>query len=140
MEQLRIGDLARATLTKVETIRWYERQGLLAPRTRTAGGYRVYDAAALARLGFIRRARGLGFPLARIRALLTLADAREADCAQVDGLAGEHLAAVDRKLAELLRLRDELHALLASCRGGRVAQCRVIEALAEVRRSPSAGA
>jgi Cu(I)-responsive transcriptional regulator len=126
----RIGDLARATDTKVETIRWYEKEGLLPRPSRTAGNYRAYGQGELARLSFIRRARDLGFPLDQVRALLDLAENREGDCASVDVLAARHLAEIDRKLADLTALRRELSTLLSSCRGGKVANCRIIDALA----------
>jgi Cu(I)-responsive transcriptional regulator len=129
----RIGDLARATDTKVETIRWYEKEGLLPRPSRTAGNYRAYGQDELARLNFIRRARDLGFPLDQVRALLDLAENREGDCASIDVLAAQHLAEIDRKLADLTALRRELSTLLSSCRGGKVANCRIIDALAPAR-------
>jgi Cu(I)-responsive transcriptional regulator len=130
---LRIGDLARATATRVETIRWYEKQGLLSPPARTSGNYRAYGETALARLSFIRRARDLGFPLDRVRALLDLAGDRDRDCASVDVMAKEHLHEIDRKIADLTSLRGELSALLAACEGGTIGECRIIETLAPRR-------
>lgn len=126
---LTIGDLAAATGTKVETIRYYERIGLLPRPARSGGNYRVYGDAELARLSFVRRARDLGFSLQQVRALLSLADDRGRDCATVDALARSHLSEVERKIADLAALREELSALLASCDGGIVADCRIIEAL-----------
>jgi Cu(I)-responsive transcriptional regulator len=126
---LTIGELGKATDTKAETIRYYERIGLLPKPARTAGNYRAYGAAELGRLSFIRRARDLGFPLDQVRALLDLSDDRSRDCATVDALASEHLREVDRKIADLTALRRELDALLTSCKGGTVADCRIIEAL-----------
>ena len=133
MTNYRIGDLARTTGTKVETIRWYEKQGLLPRPTRTAGNYRTYSKQELVRLSFIRRARDLGFSLDQVRALLELAENRESDCASVDCLVAEHLAEIDRKVADLNALRGELSALLSSCRGGKVADCCIIDALAPSR-------
>ncbi len=129
MDGHRIGDLARATGTRIETIRWYEKQGLLPPPLRTASNYRIYGDAALARLSFIRRARDLGFSLDTVRALLALSENRESDCATVDVLAAAHLVEIDRKIEDLVKLRRELSGLLASCNGGRIAECRIIEAL-----------
>ena len=126
---LSVGDLARATGTKVETIRYYERTGLLPPPPRTGGNYRAYGAEHLARLSFVRRARDLGFSIGQVRALLGLADQRERSCEAVDAIAREHLAEVDRKLAGLAALRRELASLIGQCRRGTVAECRVIEAL-----------
>lgn len=127
---LTIGELGKATDTKVETIRYYERIGLLPKPPRTGGNYRAYGAAELGRLSFIRRARDLGFPLDQVRALLSLSDDRGRDCATVDALARDHLTEVERKIADLTALRRELAALITSCGGGTVADCRIIEALA----------
>lgn len=127
---LSIGDLARATGTKVETIRYYERSGILPEPPRTAGGYRAYGPAHLARLSFVRRARDLGFSLGQISALLDLAEQRDRPCAAVDAIAREHLAEVDRKLADLGALRRELASLVTQCGHGTVAECRILEALA----------
>jgi Cu(I)-responsive transcriptional regulator len=125
-----IGELAHATGTKVETVRYYERIGLLPAPPRTGGNYRSYGAAELARLSFIRRARDLGFSVEQVRALLGLSDDRQGDCARIDAIARTHLAEVERKLADLAALRRELKAVITSCKGGAVADCRIIEALA----------
>lgn len=125
-----IGDLGQATNTKVETVRYYERIGLLPKPVRSSGNYRTYGAAELGRLSFIRRARDLGFSLDQVRALLSLSDDRTCDCAGIDRIANEHLREVDRKLADLGALRRELKAVIKSCDGGTVAECRIIEALA----------
>ena len=127
---LTIGDLGRATGTKVETIRYYERIGLLPKPPRTSGNYRNYGQAELGRLSFIRRARDLGFSLDQVRALLGLSDDQGRDCAEIDRIAEAHLHEVDRKLADLTALRRELKAVIDSCGGGRVSDCRIIEALA----------
>ena len=134
MNSLRIGDLARATDTSVETIRWYEKQGLIPPPSRTSGNYRAYGEAALNRLSFIRRARDLGFPLDQVRALLGLASDEAGDCASVDVLAQQHLDEIDGKIADLAALRSELSSLLMSCTGGTIARCRIIEALAPMHK------
>lgn len=126
---MKIGELAKATGTKVETIRYYEQTGLLPAPARTQGNYRSYGGGHLARLSFIRRARDLGFSIEQVRALLDLSDDRTRDCATVDHIASEHLREVDRKIADLTALRRELSAVIASCGGGTVAECRIIEAL-----------
>lgn len=136
---LGIGDLARRTRTKVETIRYYERTGLLPPPPRTAGNYRAYEQRHLDRLSFIRRARDLGFPIQQVRALLDLADQRERSCEAVDGIVREHLSEVERKLADLAALQRELMSLLGQCRHGTVADCRIIEALAPIPSAPDPG-
>ncbi|MET3712640.1 Cu(I)-responsive transcriptional regulator [Sphingomonas trueperi] len=127
---LTIGDLSKATNTKVETVRYYERIGLLPKPPRTSGNYRNYGEAELGRLSFVRRARDLGFSLDQVRALLSLSDDRDCDCAGIDRIANEHLGEVDRKIADLKALRRELKAVIDSCDGGTVAECRIIEALA----------
>lgn len=130
---LSIGELGKATGTKVETIRYYEKIGLLPAPARTAGNYRDYGSTELQRLSFIRRARNLGFSLDQVRELLTLADDRARDCATVDGIARDHLIAIERKIADLTALRRELRSVIKSCDGGAIANCRIIEALGPAR-------
>lgn len=124
-----IGELARATGTKVETIRWYERIGLLAPPARTGGNYRAYARSHLERLSFVRRARDLGFSLDDVRELLRLSDQQDRPCDEIDLIARGHLAEVERKVADLTALGHELRQILGQCRHGTVAECRIIEAL-----------
>lgn len=127
---LSIGGLGKATGTKVETIRFYEKIGILPAPSRTAGNYRSYGEEHVRRLGFVRRARALGFPLETVRALLALTDQPDRPCGEVDALVVEQLHEVERKIADLQRLREELDRLAHRCRGGhRMAECRIIEAL-----------
>jgi DNA-binding transcriptional MerR regulator len=128
---LRIGDLATATATKVETIRYYERIGLLSAPGRTSGNYRAYGRSHLDRLSFIRHARELGFSIEAIRDLLRLADDPSRPCEGADRIARAHLADVERRMARLAALKAELERMLARCEGGRIADCRVIEVLAD---------
>ena len=131
-EILTIGALAKRTDTKVETIRYYERIDLLAAPARTAGNYRAYGAEHLGRLSFIRRARDLGFSIEQVRELLSLADQRNRSCAGVDAIARQHLAEVERKIADLNAMRRELSAIIDLCGRGAIADCRIIEALSPV--------
>lgn len=124
-----IGALAEATGTKVETIRYYERIELLPPPARTGGNYRAYGPDHLARLSFIRRSRDLGFSIEAVRGLLRLADEKDRDCGAVDAIAREHLADVERKIADLTSLGRELRDLINQCGHGTIAECRIIEAL-----------
>ncbi len=126
---LTIGTLGKRTGVNIETIRYYERIGLLPEAARSAGNYRVYGPAHVRRLVFIRKARDLGFPLEVVRALLELSDQPDRPCAVVDHLVEEQLAEVERKLSDLHRLRDELDRLAHQCRGGSISECRIIEAL-----------
>jgi DNA-binding transcriptional MerR regulator len=129
MDALTIGQLSRATDTKIETIRYYEKIGLLPAPRRTTGNYRSYATEHLQRLGFIRRARELGFSIEDVRELLKLATHGERPCEEVDQLVAHHLEATEQKIAALTRLRRDLRETLNSCQGGRIAECRVIQAL-----------
>jgi DNA-binding transcriptional MerR regulator len=133
---MKIGDLARLTGTKVETIRYYELIGLLPAPARTAGNYRAYGNEHRQRLAFVRRARDLGFSLDQVRELLGLADKRDQSCDAVDQIARAHRDTVDRKIAELSALRKELHRMIVQCRRGVVADCLIIEVLADTDIKP----
>src|SRR3546814_9819152 len=102
-ENLSIGDLAKATNTKVVTIRYYEKIGLLPAPDRTAGNYRSYSATHLGRLSFIRRARDLGFSIEQVRDLLGLSDQRDRPCEAVDAIARERSAEHTSELQSLMR-------------------------------------
>jgi DNA-binding transcriptional MerR regulator len=127
---LAIGDLARMTGTKVNTIRFYEEGGLLPQAERTASGRRIYRDADTKRLAFIRQSRKLGFPLDAVRELLTLADDTSQSCEAIDRIARVHLAEIDRKITDLSALRKELARVIGSCSQGTVADCKIIETLA----------
>ena len=103
-----IGDLATRAGLSAKTIRFYEQAGLLPQPPRTAGGYRDYPPSALDRLAFIRHAQSAGFSLADIRGVLAIRDSGQAPCQHVTVLIGEHLAQVERRIAELTRTRDVL--------------------------------
>jgi len=126
-----IGRLAALTGVKVTTIRYYEREGLLREPPRTASDRRCYGPGDVRRLTFIRRARELGFETADVRALLDLSDQSERPCEEADLIAQRRLEAVNDKIALLVRLRDELGRMLEHGQHGRVADCRVIEALSD---------
>ena len=127
---LSIGALARKAGVGIDTVRYYERNGLLAPGSRSASGYRRYGPRELARLRFIRRAQKLGFSLKEIRALLSLS-ARH-NVAQVKRAAQVKLADVDAKLADLRRVRAGLAELIEACPGhGRSTECPILNALGD---------
>ncbi|WP_404338139.1 helix-turn-helix domain-containing protein [Sphingomonas sp. MMS12-HWE2-04] len=128
MAQVTIGGLSTATGVKIETIRYYERAGLISPPLRTGGNYRSYAPEDVVRLRFIKRTRDLGFRLEEVRALLDISVQQDRDCCEIDALATEHLAEVDRKIADLTSLRQQLSSMIASCRGGTVADCQILEA------------
>lgn len=131
---MRIGELARRTGVTVETIRWYEKAGLIDAPARNASNYRSYDTTALARLSFIKRGRDLGFSLEQIAELMALARDCDSDCADVDAIARSHLAMIDRKIADLTALRGELGDLIAACEGGGMRDCNILDALAPAGR------
>lgn len=127
---MKIGELARATSTKVETIRFYEKIGLLPAPARTGANYRAYNQNQLARLSFVRRARDLGFTLDQIRGLLALSDDRDQSCSAVDTVARQHVSEIDRKITDLRALRRELQEMLDQCSQETVSTCRIVESLA----------
>ena len=134
---MKIGELSRATGTNIETIRYYERIGLLPAPDRTAANYRSYGSAHRSRLSFVRHSRELGFTIEEIRSLLDLSDDPARDCGEADRIATRHLEQVEEKIAQLRLLRDELTRIVGRCRGGLAGDCRVIEALADHRRCES---
>jgi len=124
-----IGALSAETGVNIETIRYYERIGLMPAPPRTQGRQRIYDAQHLKRLTFIRRSRELGFSLDQIRALLGLAGTHELTCGEVKGLAEQHTADIRRKIRDLKRLERILSDLAARCHGRRVPDCPILDAL-----------
>jgi Cu(I)-responsive transcriptional regulator len=128
--RLTIGDLAKATGTKVVTIRYYEQIRLLPEPARSEGNYRAYSQEHMHRLRFIRRCRDLGFTLDEIRELLRLSSHKNQECAEVNRITALHLANIEQKINNLIRLADELRRLSKCCRGNRlIADCQIIEAL-----------
>lgn len=126
-----IGELARRTEVKVPTIRYYEQIGLLPPPPRTDVQQRRYDKNAMARLAFIKHARELGFDIQAIRALLSLQENPDQSCSVADRIAKARLAEVEERIASLNALRAELQRMVEECASGRVAECRVVETLAD---------
>ncbi|MCZ6482640.1 MAG: helix-turn-helix domain-containing protein [Alphaproteobacteria bacterium] len=126
---LAIGTLARLTGCKVETIRYYERIGILPEPPRNSGGQRRYRAWHLKRLNFVRRARDLGFTLADVRGLLRLVDEQDHSCEEVRTMALGHLEAVRARLTDLEAMETVLGEMVARCEGGKVPDCPIIDAL-----------
>ena len=112
---MRIGNLAEQTGTPVETIRFYEREGLLPAAQRSENNYRLYTAAHADRLAFIRHCRNLDMALDEIRSLLRLRDAPSQDCGEVNALLDEHIGHVGQRIRELRALEKDLKALRARC-------------------------
>lgn len=138
---MKIGELAKATQTQTETIRYYEREGLLPAAPRTDANYRAYGPAHVERLGLIRRCRALDMSLDEIRALLAVWDARGPQCTEVNALLDAHLAHVDARIAELQALRGELQTLRERCAGTQsLDDCGILQGLLETAAAPARAA
>lgn len=129
MAQFTIGKVSEKTGCHIETIRYYERIGILPEPARSAGGHRLYGDDDIRHLIFVRRSRDLGFTLDEVRALLAYMDDGDYTCAEIRTIAVDHLAEVRRKLADLRRLERGLKDMIATCDGGDVTDCPIIEAL-----------
>ncbi|MBI3264102.1 MAG: MerR family DNA-binding protein [Acidobacteria bacterium] len=130
MRALTIGQVARQAGVGVETVRFYERQGLLDAPPRRASGYRQYAPEMVARLQFIRRAKELGFALKEIRELLSLRVAPETTCGDIKQQAEAKMADIDAKLRDLQRMKMALAQLVDACSGsGPTSQCPILDAL-----------
>jgi MerR family mercuric resistance operon transcriptional regulator len=130
---LQRGELARRTGCNLETVRYYEKIGLLPAPPRTPRGYRTYDEAHEHRLRFILRARELGFGIEEIRSLLGLVDGRGFTCAEVREMTLHHLADVRARISDLRKLERTLAETVAACSGAQVPDCPVIDTLAGQR-------
>lgn len=127
---MKIGELAKLTGCPVETIRYYEREGLLPEPSRSEGNYRQYDAIHVERLSFIRHCRSLDMTQEEIRVLLGLRDRPESDCGTANRLIEEHLHHVEVRIAELQSLSQQLRDLRARCRGeGSSEDCGILREL-----------
>ena len=126
---LSIGELARQTGVNLETIRYYEKVGILPPIPRSANGRRRYGAPERRVLSFVRRSRELGFTLDEIRTLIRLGGPERAPCAQVREIASEHLRDIRGKIADLRRLERVLAETVAKCANGRAPRCPIIAEL-----------
>ncbi len=123
------GKLAKRFGCHLETVRYYEKIGLLLPPTRTAGGHRLYQIDDQRRLRFILRGRELGFSIGELRGLLSLVDSNVYTCGEILDLTIDHLGSIRRKIADLRRLERTLARISNECSGGAVPECPVIEAL-----------
>jgi MerR family transcriptional regulator, copper efflux regulator len=131
---LKIGEVARQTGISVEAIRYYERLGLLREAPRTESGYRKFAPEVVRRLRFVQRAQALGFSLQEIRELLELRSSPAASASEVQRLAEAKLAEVDRKLADLARIREALATVSCTCSGeGPISECPILDALESPR-------
>lgn len=129
-----IGALSRKTGSHIETIRYYERIGLLRKPLRSEGGHRLYDNEQVKRLVFILRSRKLGFSLDEIRTLFRLVDGQRYTCQEVKGVTEQHLRDVSKKISDLRRLQKTLRSISSQCEGGLMPNCPIIESLFEEKR------
>jgi len=135
---MKISELAAATDTPVDTIRYYEREGLLPPPARGDNNYRHYDAAHAERLTLIRQARGLDMSLQEIRTLLAWRDQPDADCGAVNALLDEHIGHIATRIRELRALERQLKALRAQCRqASDTAHCGILSGLTQPGAAPA---
>ena len=128
---LTIGQLADQSGCSVQIVRHYEEEGLLPEPPRTAGNQRRYGANHLRRLQFIRHSRDLGFSLGDIREIIRISDEPDQSCDAVNAIAQQHLENVERRISQLKALRKELKRMVGECGSGKVAECRIIETLAD---------
>lgn len=127
MPRITIGELSRRTGVHIETIRYFEKVGMLTAPPRTEGGHRVYDESHLRVLGFVRRARDLGFTPGEVRAILNLGGPGKACCDQVREIASHHLEQVRAKMVDLAQLERLLASTIDHCSGGTAPDCAVID-------------
>jgi MerR family mercuric resistance operon transcriptional regulator len=126
---LSIGELSRLTDVNIETIRYYERAGIMPPPPRTEGGRRMYAQDHLKRLTFVRRSRELGFSLDEVRALLGLVGGRTLTCAEVRNMARGHIAQIQQRVNDLKKLERALTDLVDRCHGKKVPECPLLDTL-----------
>lgn len=129
-----IGALSTATGVNIETIRYYEKIGLMPAPPRNEGRQRIYDASHLKRLTFIRRGRELGFSLDQIRELLGLVRGHDLACAEVKAMTDGHVADIRRKVKDLRKLERVLTDLSAQCGGDAVPDCPILDALSTMTK------
>ena len=125
---MRIGELARAAGVKAETIRYYEREGIVPKPGRSAGGRRLYSSDEIAKLRFVRRCRDLGYPISIIQTFLSLTAQTGRSCGEVKTMAEDHLGEINAKIENLTRLREALLSLSKNCDDG-TAACPMLDAL-----------
>lgn len=130
MDNLSIGQLARAAGVTVETLRFYEKRGLLAAPRRRRNGYRQYSPEAVTRVQFIRHAKQVGFTLRDVSELLTMRQNRKTSCADIRARAADKIDQIELKIKELERIRDALSRMVQKCSGsGSLSDCPILEEL-----------
>lgn len=131
---MKIGELSEQTKCKIETIRYYERIGLLSEPIRSDSGYRIYEENHVRRLLFIRRSRELGFTIEEIRGLLNLVDGGSYTCSDVKTITMEHVKSIRLKIADLKTLEKTLSAIASQCAGDATPECPIIDVLFDSKK------
>ncbi|SAL77819.1 MerR family transcriptional regulator [Caballeronia peredens] len=135
---MKIGELAKAANCTTDTVRFYEKEGLLPPPERTEANYRSYSRAHVERLRFIRNCRALDMTQDEVRTLLAASDKPGNGCGSINALVDEHIAHVDERIAELVQLREQLGALRARCGGeSAVDECGIMQGLSSMETAPA---
>jgi DNA-binding transcriptional MerR regulator len=129
-----IGELSKLTACPIETIRYYEREGIVSSPSRTLGGHRLYSRANVQQLQFVLKARKMDFSLAEVKELLSLSQDTEQSCQEVLNMADRNLDAIQKKIEQLTRLKEELKVLAMECKNccagtSCAAECNIIEAM-----------
>ena len=132
VREFTIGEVSRLTQVKVETIRYYEKIGIIPHPPRKSSGYRIYSASHLERLSFVRRSRELGFSQPEVRKLLTLVDEHKYTCAEVQEITAKQLAAVRNRIKDLRKLEKALANMISECDGGDIPECPIVDILSTV--------
>ncbi len=132
MREIKIGELSRLSDVNIETIRYFEKIGIMPIPHRNSSGYRVYSTPHVGRLLFVRRSRELGFSQPEVRKLLTLVDEHSYTCAEVRDMTASQLAAVRGKIRDLQKLEQALADMVSECDGGDVPQCPIVDILSEL--------
>lgn len=132
---MNIGEVAKASGVSAKMVRYYEQTGLIPSAARTAAGYRIYSEADVATLGFIRRARDLGFSVPRINELLGLWYDRTRQSAEVKQLAREHIVELEQRIRDLREMADTLNALIDRCAGDDRPECPILAGLAAANQT-----
>ena len=129
MREFTIGELSQLTQVNIETIRYYEKIGIIPHPPRNSSGYRIYSTPHLERLSFVRRSRELGFSQPEVRKLLTLVDEHKYTCAEVREITATHLSTVRSKIKDLRKLEKALANMVSECDGGDIPDCPIVDTL-----------
>ncbi len=140
MREFTIGELSRLSQVNIETIRYYEKIGIMPNPPRNSSGYRIYSAPHLERLYFVRRSRELGFSQPEVRKLLTLVDEHKYTCGEVREMTTKHLLTVRSKIRDLRKLEKALANMVSECDGGDIPDCPIVDVLSALPEPDSSSA